>query len=181
MGYPTKLLSEDEVIKFQMRPHWRSLILPVLWLVLTVLFGTWLYVGLGSWSWSSGGVIETIGRWIILILGVFILIFGALIPFLRWLSTQYVFTDRRIITRSGVISKVGRDMPLSKVNNVTFEVGVLGRFLNYGNLAITSASDQDLIIKDVPDVEAIQRDVYRLHEEDDERRRRGGNLPSSDS
>ena len=181
MGYPTKLLSAGETIQFEMRPHWRSLILPVIWLVLLVFFGVWIFVGLGSWSWSSGGLIETIGRWIIGILGVFVLIWGVIIPFLRWITTQYVFTDRRIITRAGVISKVGRDMPLSKVNNVTFEVGVLGRFLNYGNLAITSASDQDLVIKDVPNVEVIQRDVYRLHEEDDERRRTGGNLPPSDS
>ncbi|MEK9665275.1 MAG: PH domain-containing protein, partial [Candidatus Nanopelagicales bacterium] len=63
-------------------------------------------------------------------------------------------------------------MPLAKVNNVSFEVGVVGRLLNYGRLQITSASDEDLIIDDVPNVEVIQRDVYRLHEEDDERRRR---------
>ena len=65
------------------------------------------------------------------------------------------------------------DMPLSKVNNVSFEVGVLGRILNYGVLEITSASDENLVIEDVPNVEVIQRDVYRLHEQDDERRRRG--------
>ena len=37
-------------------------------------------------------------------------------------------------------------MPLAKVNNVSFEVGVLGRFLNYGRLEVTSASDENLII-----------------------------------
>ncbi len=92
-------------------------------------------------------------------------------PFLYWITTQYVFTNRRIITRAGVISKKGRDMPLAKVNNVSFEVGVLGRILNYGRLEITSASDENLVIDDVPNVEVIQRDVYRLHEQDDDRRR----------
>ena len=58
------------------------------------------------------------------------------------------------------------------VHDVSFEVGILGRFLNYGRLEVTSASDENLIIDDVPNVEVIQRDVYRLHEQDDDRRRR---------
>jgi uncharacterized membrane protein YdbT with pleckstrin-like domain len=171
MAYPTKLLGEGEIIEFEMRPHWRGLILPVLWLLLTVFVGVWLYASLGSWSWSAGGVIETVGRWAIIIAGLLILALWVIRPFLYWVTTQYVFTNRRIITRAGVISKKGRDMPLAKVNNVSFEVGVLGRILNYGRLEVTSASDENLVIDDVPNVEVIQRDVYRLHEQDDDRRR----------
>ncbi len=100
-------------------------------------------------------------------------IWGAAIPFARWITTQFVFTNRRIIVRRGLVSKQGRDMPLSKVNNVSFDVSVMGRILNYGTLSVESASENgDLIIDDVPNVEVIQREVYRLHEEDDERRRR---------
>jgi uncharacterized membrane protein YdbT with pleckstrin-like domain len=172
MGYPTRLLGDGEIIEFEMKPHWRGLILPVLWLILTVFVGTWLYVSLGNWSWTADGFLETIGRPIIIGVGAIILIVWVIRPFAMWVTTQYVFTNRRIITRAGVIAKKGRDMPLAKVNNVSFEVGIVGRLLNYGRLQITSASDEDLIIDDVPNVEVIQRDVYRLHEEDDERRRR---------
>ncbi|MFZ8926561.1 MAG: PH domain-containing protein [Candidatus Nanopelagicales bacterium] len=171
MGYPTKLLGEGEIIEFEMKPHWRALILPVLWLLLTVFIGVWLYISLGSWSWSAGGVVETVGRGAIVVAGAFILVLWVIRPFLYWLTTQYVFTNRRIITRAGVVSKKGRDMPLAKVNNVSFEIGVLGRILNYGRLEVTSASDENLVIDDVPNVEVIQRDVYRLHEQDDDRRR----------
>ncbi|MGI9197263.1 MAG: PH domain-containing protein [Candidatus Nanopelagicales bacterium] len=168
MGYPTKLLGEGEIIEFEMKPHWRGLILPVIWLLLTVFIGVWLFTLMGSWD----NIVETIGRPAIIIIGLIILIVWVVRPFLQWVSTQYVFTNRRIITRAGVISKKGRDMPLAKVNNVSFEVGVLGRILNYGRLEVTSASDENLVIDDVPNVEVIQRDVYRLHEQDDERRRR---------
>jgi hypothetical protein len=69
-------------------------------------------------------------------------------------------------------------MPLAKVNNVSFEVGVIGRILNYGTLQIESASDDgDLVINDVPNVENIQRQVYELHELDDSRRRGSGSAP----
>ena len=168
MGYPTKLLGEGEIIEFEMKPHWRGLILPVIWLLLTVFIGVWLFTLMGSWD----NIVETIGRPAIIIIGLIILVVWVVRPFLQWVSTQYVFTNRRIITRAGVISKKGRDMPLAKVNNVSFEVGVLGRILNYGRLEVTSASDENLVIDDVPNVEVIQRDVYRLHEQDDERRRR---------
>ena len=167
MGYPTKLLGEGEVIEFEMKPHWRGLILPVIWLVLTVFIGAWLFTLMGGWD----NVVETIGRPAVIIIGLIIVIVWVVRPFLYWVTTQYVFTNRRIITRAGVISKKGRDMPLAKVNNVSFEVGVLGRILNYGRLEITSASDENLVIDDVPNVEVIQRDVYRLHEQDDDRRR----------
>lgn len=167
MGYPTKLLGEGEVIEFEMKPHWRGLILPVIWLILTVFIGAWLFTLMGGWD----NIVETIGRPAVIIIGLIIIIVWVVRPFLYWVTTQYVFTNRRIITRAGVISKKGRDMPLAKVNNVSFEVGVLGRILNYGRLEITSASDENLVIDDVPNVEVIQRDVYRLHEQDDDRRR----------
>ena len=57
MAYPTKLLGEGETIEFEMHPHWRGLIAPVIWLLLTVFIGVWLYSSLGSWSWSADGII----------------------------------------------------------------------------------------------------------------------------
>lgn len=175
MGYPTKLLSDDEVIKFEMRPHWRALILPVITLVVDVFLFVLLFMLVGSW-WAG-----TVLRWILVAIAVVILVWRVITPFMRWISTQYVFTDRRVIVRDGVIAKHGRDMPLSKVNNVTFDVSMLGRMLNYGELHIQSAGENaGLDIIDVPNVEQIQRDVYRLHEEDDARRRSsgGGVLPT---
>ena len=178
MAYPQKLLGQGETIAFEMKPHWRALIWPLSVLVLLVFIGTWLYISLGSWF--AGGVIETVGRWGIVIAGIIILVWWVLLPFARWITTEYVFTNRRIITRAGLVARQGRDMPLSKINNVSFDVPAMGRFLNYGSLRIESAGEGDLVIDDVPNVEVIQREVYRLHEEDDERRRRGSAATGGD-
>ena len=116
--------------------------------------------------------------------GILILALWAVVPFLRWLTTEYVFTDRRIIVRSGIVTRQGRDMPLSKVNDVSFVVPMMGRILNYGALVIQSAGENEgLTIRDVPDVEEIQRDVYRLIEADERRRmgHSGGQLPPNDT
>jgi len=50
---------------------------------------------------------------------------------------------------------------------------VLDQLLNCGTLIIESAGEKgQLTIRSVPDVEVIQREIYRLHDEDDLRRRR---------
>jgi uncharacterized membrane protein YdbT with pleckstrin-like domain len=176
MAYPTKLLSPDETIKFETKPHWRALIAPAVVLIFTV-FG---FALLFTWAVSQSDWLSWL-RWPILVGAIIILVLWAIGPFLRWLTTDYVFTDRRVITRMGIISKKGRDVPLSKINNVSFVVPALGRLLNYGELQIQSAGENDgLTIRDVPNVEEIQRDVYQFIEADDARRRGPGGMPATD-
>ncbi len=92
-----------------------------------------------------------------------------------------MFTDRRIITRTGIVARRGRDMPLSKVNDVSFHYSVIERIVSCGTLVVSSASDDNLVIASVPHVEDIQREIYRLREHEEERRRggHGGPLPDS--
>ena len=171
MGYPTKLLAQDETIKYEMHPHWRALLGPIIVLIINVFVGSFL-IAIAPWSWL---------KWVIGAAMVFFLFWPSLFLFLRWITTEYVFTDRRVIVRQGILTKRGRDVPLAKINNVSFYVPFLGRILNFGMLDIQSAGENDgLSIKDVPNVESIQRDVYELMEADDSRRRGGGRLPSSD-
>lgn len=170
MAYPQKLLSDGETITFEMRPHWRALVFPFFVLLLVVIGGVVVANLIGGWL-SNDGPVSSVSGWVIFGVAVFVLAVFVIRPFLYWITTQYVFTNRRIIVRSGLVSRHGRDMPLSKVNNVSFDVSVPGRLLNYGTLTIDSASDEALIIDDVPNVEHIQREVNRLHEEDDLRRR----------
>lgn len=174
MGYPSSLLAPGEVIKVEIRPHWRAIIVPAVIFLATVvalvLVLDWVASAMSGAQWL---------RWLIIAGGVVVVVLWAAIPFLRWITTQYVFTDRRIIVRSGIVTRQGKDMPLSKINNVSFHVPAMGRILNYGELLIQSAGENDgLTIEDVPDVEQIQRDVYEYIEADEARRRGMG--PSAD-
>jgi uncharacterized membrane protein YdbT with pleckstrin-like domain len=164
MAYPQKLLSDGEVIVHEMRPHWRSLVFPAFWLIVIA----------GAGAFLAGKVDGTL-RWIVLGIALALLVWLVVIPFLTWISSQYVITNRRIITRSGILARRGRDMPLSKVNDVSFSYGVIDRMLGCGTIDVQSAGEnQGIIIANVPHVEDIQREISRLHEEDDARRRRGG-------
>jgi len=111
MGYPKKLLADDESIVYELRPHWRALVVPIVVFLLTIGVGVYL---MAKWDSSAG-------RWFILAVMLLLLIFWVVRPFIYWWSTQYVFTDHRIIVRTGIIARKGRDMPLSRVNDVSFE------------------------------------------------------------
>jgi uncharacterized membrane protein YdbT with pleckstrin-like domain len=169
MGYPTKLLADDESVVWEARPHWRALIGPIIVFLVTMGLGAYLLAKLaGSDNIGASGA-----RWIIGFVMVVALVWWVLRPLAYWWTTVYVLTDRRVITRSGLVAKNGRDMPLSRVNDVSFTHSVLDQLLNCGTLIIESAGEKgQLTIRSVPDVEVIQREIYRLHDEDDLRRRR---------
>ena len=167
MGYPTKLLTSGESIVYDMRPHWRVLFFPAVALVGIVFVAVFTLTALPSgWDWA---------RWAVLIVALVLFVGWVLRPVIRWATSQYVVTNRRVIVRTGIIARQGRDMPLQRINDVHFQYGIIDRMLGCGNLIVESAGETgQLLISAVPDVELIQREVFRLHEEDDSRRRREG-------
>lgn len=178
MGYPQSLLGDDEQVQFELRPAWKTLIWPTVWLL--VIIGLLFFVlgRVNSWFDGATGDIMT---WVALGAALIALVILVVRPFIFWWRTQYVFTNRRIIIRTGVIARKGRDMPLSKVNDVSFDNTIWDRMFNCGTLMIQSAAEQgQLVIRNIPDVEMVQREVYRLHDEDDAfRRNRARNSDTS--
>jgi uncharacterized membrane protein YdbT with pleckstrin-like domain len=167
MGFPRKLLGEGEEIVRDTRPHWKEVLVPAIVFVVTVGVASYVaaIVREGDFQPWLRGAVFLIG---LLIIGRF-----AAYPFFRWLTTEYTITNRRIITRIGLVTRVGRDMPLARINDVHFEhSNVLERMLGCGTLVVESAGERgQLVLADVPEVEIVQREVYRLYEEDDYRRR----------
>jgi uncharacterized membrane protein YdbT with pleckstrin-like domain len=166
-GIPQRLLGDGEHVEMVMRPHWKELVGPALLLLVLTPAATYAAAAVPEGSpqpWL---------RLVIAVLALLILLRWAVWPFLGWLTTSYVVTDRRLITRHGIIARHGRDMPLSRINDVSFEhASVFERVLGCGTLIVESAGERgQLVLRDVPHVEEVQRDVYRLAEDDEERRR----------
>lgn len=44
-------------------------------------------------------------------------------PFLSWLTTHFVVTNRRVMFRHGVLTRSGIDIPLARINSVEFGTG----------------------------------------------------------
>jgi uncharacterized membrane protein YdbT with pleckstrin-like domain len=94
-------------------------------------------------------------------------------PVLRWGSTHFILTTHRVLIRTGVLSRSGRDVPLGRIDDVSFEHSLLERLLRCGTLTVESAGERgEVVLGDVPRVESVQGTLYRLIEEDALRRAR---------
>ena len=169
MAYPKKLLGDDEDVQFELRPAWKTLVFPIFWLIVIIGLFFFLLGRVTSWFEGTTGTILT---WVLVVAALLALVILVVRPLLFWWTTQYVFTNRRIIIRTGIVARKGRDMPLSKVNDVSFDHTVMERLFNCGTLMVESAAENgQLMIKNIQSVEHVQREVYRLHDEDDAFRR----------
>ena len=117
---PTKLLNEGEHIVLGTRTHVKALILPVVVLLLVAGLGGYL----SSLPSGDSRKIWLIVIWVLA--GVALLVFTVW-PFLTWLCTTYTVTNRRLITRKGVLNRQGHDIPLNRVSDVSYERGVVDR------------------------------------------------------
>jgi uncharacterized membrane protein YdbT with pleckstrin-like domain len=166
MGFPENILDPDEHVVRNLRPHWRRVAAPV---VLAPVV-----VGLASYGWFAlpDDSARRYLRWVILAAALVILLWWSLRPFLFWLTTRYVVTDRRVLMRNGVLSRTGRDVPLTRVNDVSFSRSIVERLFGSGTLIIESAGDRGQVtLNDVPHVEDVQREIYRLVEDEAQRLR----------
>lgn len=60
-----------------------------------------------------------------------------------WRSRCWILTDRRLIRHTGVINIQERSIPLKNIQDVNYSATFLGRMLDYGNLDVESAGQDD--------------------------------------
>jgi uncharacterized membrane protein YdbT with pleckstrin-like domain len=100
-------------------------------------------------------------------LGIGLLIFAGfvVVKYLTWTYTHFVLTDRRVISRSGIISKRGTEIPLERINNIDFAQSLFLRMLGAGDLDIESAGKEGQSHFDnVRHPDMVQQEIYRQME-----------------
>lgn len=154
MPYPDELLREDERVVLHKHPHWKMLVMPVLAFLLTVALCAFLAALVPEASWRSWA-------WIVLaVLGVTGVVWLTLVPLLRWRTTHFVVTTKRVLVREGVLARSGIDIPIHRINSVQFRHTLIERILGCGTLSIESASDEPLEFDDIPRVERVHSLLY---------------------
>lgn len=162
MPYPDRLLADDEEVVLHLHPHWKVLVLPVLvFLLLAALTG-----------FGVARIDSTPGDIAVVAVALVLLCWLTIAPLLRWRTTHFVITTHRVLLRRGILARSGRDVPLSRVNDVSFEHSLLERMLGCGTLVVESAGERGQVsLDDVPRVERVQSTLYQLVEDDSDRRR----------
>ena len=157
-GFPGSLLSPDEDLVFDLRPHWISLARPFAQAIAIAagLALAWLVM---PYAWGAWGYVVTA------LIAVGLLLVGPTRSFVRWLTSHFVLTTSRIMRRSGWIAKESIEIPLGKISDVRFRQSVVERMLKAGDLTIESAgrTGQERL-QTCRDPERIQRLVYEMRE-----------------
>jgi uncharacterized membrane protein YdbT with pleckstrin-like domain len=157
MGISPKLLGEGERVIVSTRTHWKALVFPVICLLVTCAIAGFLVAIL------PGGSSHDVLLWVVVAVAVAAIAWFTLRPFLVWVSASYTVTNRRLINRSGVFTRTGRDIPLHRVTDVQFERSVLDRMLGCGTLVVSDASETGRSeLPDVPHVEQLQLVITNL-------------------
>ena len=151
MPFPRKLLNDHEDVILDLRPHWWFLSGRVVAVVLTIALTIFL------------AAIDAPGA---LLVAALVLVLAALVwlllRFLVWTTTNFVVTTDRLIFRSGVLSKHGREIPLERVNDISFNASLFERMIGAGDLVIESAGERgQQMFTDIPRPMQVQNEVYR--------------------
>jgi uncharacterized membrane protein YdbT with pleckstrin-like domain len=161
VAFPDRLLADDEEVVLHLHPHWKVLIRPVVLFVLIVLAA----------SFGVGFIEVDAVRWAIVIVATGLVLYYTIRPFARWISTHFVLTTHRVLLREGLLARSGRDVPLARINDVSFEHSFFERMLGCGTLVVESAGERgQVVLRDIPQVESVQSTLYQMVEEDSERR-----------
>jgi uncharacterized membrane protein YdbT with pleckstrin-like domain len=165
LAFPERLLSEDEELIYDLRPHWLTLVVPALiTLVVVVAVGA-------AWVVVPAGDLQQPAQLAVGVIGVLVLLVTVAGRVLRWSTTHFVLTTERLIFRSGLVAKFGREIPLERINDVTFSQSLFERLVGVGDLLIESAGEHGQSrFSNIRDPEAVQLEIYRQMEANDRRR-----------
>src|SRR5665811_123429 len=101
--------SDGEHVVVSVRTHPKALIGPVALLILVVAG-----VITAAMLQPENSIVGLVAA----VVAVPVVIVWVVIPFMRWMTSTYTVTNRRLITRSGILSRTGRDIPLFRINDV---------------------------------------------------------------
>ncbi len=155
MGLSQRQLGQDEVVILHLRTHMKALFLSYfIAVVATAALGGFYYVQPESWKpW---------GMYVALAIYVLTLIVWLVIPFMKWITETYTVTNRRIITRKGIITRTGHDLPLRRVNDVQYERDIIDRVLGCGTLILETAAEAPVRLPDLPNIERVHVQITEI-------------------
>ena len=157
-------LTDGEQFVLRLHPHWKTLLGPFLLLAVILIAAIAALILLPTGS-SAGLARDGIGVVVFLAL-----IVWGVVPLLRWKTTSYELTNRRLRLRAGVLTRRGRDFPLSRISDVSFAQGLLDRVLGCGRLVVESPGEHgQLVLTEIPHVQQVQATLFQLVEDEQAR------------
>ena len=159
MPFPKKLLNDGEEIVLDLRPHWWQLVVPVAAFVAAVVLAIVVNsaVDAAALSYVCLAIVAVALVWLIA-------------RYMKWATTEFVVTSHRLVYRTGVLAKHGRELPLDRLNDITFHQSLFERLIGAGDLMIESGGEMgQTTFSDIRRPSIVQNEIYRQIEAQKER------------
>jgi membrane protein YdbS with pleckstrin-like domain len=157
MPYPDDLVQEGETLALDLRPHWW-------YFSRNILTGIPLAILLILAFQIDDGTFRDISNWVV---GLALIAWAVwlTLKYFQWRMTYFVVTSRRVIYRTGVVSKHGVEIPLERINNINFHQRIIDRIIGAGDLDIESAGrDGQSHFDFIRHPDGVQHEIYRQME-----------------
>jgi membrane protein YdbS with pleckstrin-like domain len=117
------LLAGERII-YRAKLHWTIFLTSIVVVLLGVALGILLQVVEPAYSYAG---LALAGVGLLLAIG----------PAVRYISSEFAVTDKRVLGKLGFIERESKETLLSKVEAIAIDQGVIGRILGFGTVTIT--------------------------------------------
>jgi uncharacterized membrane protein YdbT with pleckstrin-like domain len=125
-------------------------------------------------SLSKDEKIETVFRlhwfawvpmWIWIVLG--FVTFGitwlvAIYEYLRLRNIEQGVTNKRVVYKTGIISRRTDEMKVTSIETVEIDQGVIGRLFDFGDVRVTGRGISDVVFRRIDDPMAVKRAIESI-------------------
>lgn len=154
MPFPRRLLNDNEVVILDLRPHWWVLVGSAMLLVLGLALAVAISVAVPGVAHDPLLIVSLVV--------VLILLARFVRHYARWATTNMVLTSDRLILRAGVFAKSGREIPLERINDLTYRQTFLERLVGAGDLLVESGGERgQQVLRMVPNPVRVQQAIYK--------------------
>jgi uncharacterized membrane protein YdbT with pleckstrin-like domain len=140
VAYPDAVLWRGEHVLAHRRPHWRMLVVPALVPPVAAFFAAFL-AALATAVPSDST--RTALRLALVLLAVLAVAWLAVLPLVRWRTTHFVVTDRRLLVREGVLARESVDVAGATITGVRTRCTGFERALGAGTLIVSTAGTEE--------------------------------------
>lgn len=158
MPFPRKFLNEGEEIVLDMRPHWSFFAGPAAALAAALALSVFTAATFDK-GWTTKLTL-------VALLLALVALGWCVGRYARWATTNFVVTSDRLIYRHGVFAKRGQEIPLERLNDVSFRRSVIQRIVGAGDLLIESGGERgQQPFNHIAHPERVQNAIHRSIED----------------